>query len=43
MLNFAEVKTFIAECDLETKTKTFKAMELKVKGIGMFNLQLCSI
>ena len=36
MLNFAKLKTFIFQCDLETKTKTFKAIDLKVKTMSMF-------
>ena len=38
MLNFAKLKTFIVQCDLEAKAKTFKAIDLKVKRILMFNL-----
>ena len=39
MLNFAKLKTFISQCELETKTKTFMAIDLKVKTISMFHLQ----
>ena len=38
MLNFAKLKTFTFQCELETKTKTFKAIDLKVKTISMFDL-----
>ena len=41
MLNFAKLKTFIFsffQCELETKTKTFMAIDLKVKTISMFDL-----
>ena len=38
MLNFAKLKTFIFQCDLETKTKTFKAIDLKVKTGSTFEL-----
>ena len=33
MPNFAKLKKIIARHDLETKTKTFKAIDLKVKRI----------
>ena len=29
MLNFAKLKAFISQCELETKTKTFMAIDLK--------------
>ena len=38
MVNFAELKTLIVQCDLETKTKTFKAIDLQVKTILTFDL-----
>ena len=33
MLNFAELKKFIAQGHLETKSKTFQAIDLKAKKI----------
>ena len=38
MLNFAKLKNFIVQPDLETKNKTFSAIDLKVKRIQMFTL-----
>ena len=38
MVNFAQLKTLIVQCDLETKTKTFKAIDLQVKTILTFDL-----
>ena len=38
MVNFAKLKTLIVQCDSETKSKTFKAVDLKVKIILMFGL-----
>ena len=42
MLKFAKLKTFIFQCELEIKTKTFKAIDLEVKNNfdSMFDLQL---
>ena len=38
MMNFTKLKTFIFQCELETKTKTFKAIDFTVKIISMFDL-----
>ena len=37
MLNFAKSKIFICENDLETKSITFKAKDLRVKRILIYN------
>ena len=44
MLNFAKLKTFIVQCDLETETKTFKAIDLKSENnFDVFTLySICS-
>ena len=38
LLNFAKLKNIIAQNDLETESKSFKAIDLKVKRFQMLNL-----
>ena len=43
MLNFAKSEKIIGLHDLEAKSMTFKAVDLKVKRISMFNFHCLSI